>query len=149
MPLSDPIPEHAVALADALRVSLKRIIQRIRQESESDPSGLSLHQKMLLATISHHPGIGVAELARMEKLRGPTMSGHVKALENAGLVRRDAPDPADRRRVGLHLSDHGRTLIEDIRGRNLDWLARKLAALPPEGADALRQAIIYLDEIGQ
>jgi DNA-binding MarR family transcriptional regulator len=143
------IPQQAIALADDLRLSLKRIIQRIRQESENDPSGLSLHQKMLLSTISQHPGIGVAELARREKLRGPTMSVHVKMLENAGLVTRDAPDPADRRRVGLRLSDSGAAFLEEIRNRNLDWLARKLAALPPEGAEALRQAITYLNEIGE
>ena len=149
MTLSDPVPEQAVELADALRLSLKRIIQRIRQESDNDPTGLSLHQKMLLSTISMHPGIGVAELARMEKLRGPTISGHVKTLENAGLVVRDAPDAADRRRVGLRVSEQGLALIEDIRSRRLDWLAHKLAALPPEGAEALRQAIAYLDEIGR
>lgn len=146
---TDPIPPHASALADDLRLVLKRLIQRVRQESENDMSGLSLHHKMLLATISQHPGIGVAELARREKLRGPTMSVHIKTLEAAGLVVRDAPDPTDRRRVGLNLSDQGTALLADIRARGLDWLARRLAQLPPEGADALRNALVYLKEIGE
>lgn len=143
------IPREAVALADELRTALHHVFRRIRQEGDSDPHGLTLQHKLLLSTISKAPGIGVAELARMEKLRGPTMSGHIKALENAGLVRRDAPNPEDRRRVGLQLTPQGEAVIEDIRSRRLDWLARKLAQLPPEGAQALRHAIQYLNEIGE
>ncbi len=143
------IPKQAIALADELRTALHHVFRRIRQEGDNDPHGLTLQHKLLLSTISKAPGIGVAELARMEKLRGPTMSGHIKALENAGLVRRDVPNPDDRRRVGLLLTTQGEAVIEDIRSRRLDWLARKLAQLPPEGAQALRHAIQYLNEIGE
>ncbi|MBV6324287.1 MarR family winged helix-turn-helix transcriptional regulator [Duganella violaceipulchra] len=143
------IPKEAVALADELRTALHHVFRRIRQEGDSDPHGLTLQHKLLLSTISKAPGIGVAELARMEKLRGPTMSGHIKALENAGLVRRAVPNPEDRRRVGLLLTPQGEAVIEDIRSRRLDWLARKLAQLPPDGAQALRHAIQYLNEIGE
>ncbi|OFA06830.1 MarR family winged helix-turn-helix transcriptional regulator [Duganella sp. HH101] len=149
MPTEPPIPKHAIALADDLRTALHHVFRRIRQEGDSDPHGLSLQHKLLLSAISTTPGIGVAELARMEKLRGPTMSGHIKALENAGLVRRDTPNPEDRRRVGLLLTEQGAAVLQDIRSRRLDWLARKLAQLPPEGAQALRHAIQYLNEVGE
>jgi len=144
-----PVPKAAIALADDLRTALHHVFRRIRQEGDSDPYGLSLQHKLLLSIISQTPGIGVAELARMEKLRGPTMSGHIKALENAGLVRRDTPNPEDRRRIGLLLTERGAAVIDDIRNRRRDWLARKLAQLPPEGAQALRDAIQYLNEIGE
>jgi DNA-binding MarR family transcriptional regulator len=147
--MEKPIPQEAIALADELRNVLHHVFRRIRQEGDNDPSGLSLQHRMLLSTISQTPGIGVAELARMEKLRGPTMSGHIKALEAAGLIRRDTPDPEDRRRSGLLLSEHGAAVLADIRNRRRDWLARKLAQLPPEGAQALRDALIYLNEIGE
>ena len=91
----------------------------------------------------------MAELARQEKLRGPTMSGHIKALETLNLVKRDAPDPDDRRRSGLLLTEHGTTVLQDLRARRLDWLARRLALLPPEGATALRSALVYLNDIGE
>ncbi len=142
------LPQHAVELADDLRLALHHAFRRIRQESDDDPSGLSLQQKLLLSTISQHAGIGVAELARMEKLRGPTMSGHIKTLESAGLLRRSAPDPDDRRRNGVELTDAGLAVLEAIRARRRDWLARKLSQLPPEGAAALRAALVYLHEIG-
>jgi len=144
-----PIPKHAVVLADDLRVALHRVFRRIRQDAESDPIGLSLQLRLLLSTIGQHPGIGVAELARMEKLRGPTISGHIKSLEAGGLVRRDAPDPEDRRRSGLLLTGHGAAVLQEIRDRRRDWLARKLMQLPPEGAEALRNALTYLNEIGE
>ncbi|GJJ01934.1 hypothetical protein RugamoR64_24720 [Duganella rhizosphaerae] len=143
------IPKEAIALADDLRAALHHVFRRIRQEGDSDPHGLSLQHKLLLSTINLLPGIGVAELARREKLRGPTMSGHIKALENAGLVRRDTPNPDDRRRVGLLLTPQGAAVLDDIRSRRLDWMARKLAQLPPEGAQALRNALQYLNAIGE
>ncbi|MYM22278.1 MarR family transcriptional regulator [Duganella sp. FT135W] len=147
--MTTDIPQHAIALADELRVALHHVFRRLRQESDDDPSGLTLQQKMLISTISLQPGIGVAELARQEKLRGPTMSGHIKTLEAFNLVKRDAPDPEDRRRSGLLLTEHGTAVLNDIRARRRDWLARKLAQLPPEGAVALRNALIYLNEIGE
>jgi DNA-binding MarR family transcriptional regulator len=140
---------QAIALADELRTALHHVFRRLRQESDNDPSGLTLQQKMLISTISLQPGIGVAELARQEKLRGPTMSGHIKALEALNLVRRDAPDPDDRRRSGLLLTDHGTAVLAEIRARRLDWLARRLSQLPPEGAAALRNALVYLNDIGE
>jgi DNA-binding MarR family transcriptional regulator len=143
------IPQDAIELADELRIALQHVFRRLRQESDSDPSGMTLQQKLLVSTICQNPGIGVAELARMEKLRGPTMSGHIKALEALNLVRRDAPDPGDRRRSGLLLTEHGTAVLEDVRTRRRDWLARKLAQLPPEGATALRNALVYLNEIGE
>ena len=147
--MSTDLPQDAIALADELRTALHHVFRRLRQESDNDPSGLTLQQKMLISTISLNPGIGVAELARQEKLRGPTMSGHIKALETLNLVKRDAPDPDDRRRSGLLLTEHGTTVLQDLRARRLDWLARRLAQLPPEGAAALRNALVYLNEIGE
>lgn len=147
--MTTDISQDAIALADELRVALHHIFRRLRQESDDDPSGLTLQQKMLMSTISQNPGIGVAELARQEKLRGPTMSGHIKALEALNLVKRDAPDPDDRRRSGLLLTGHGSAVLEALRARRRDWLARRLTQLPPEGAAALRNALVYLNEIGE
>jgi DNA-binding MarR family transcriptional regulator len=149
MPTEHTVTQETIALADELRLALKHLFRRLRQESDNDPGGMTLQQKLLISTISQHPGIGVAELARMEKLRGPTMSGHIKALEALNMVRREAPDPADRRRSGLLLTEHGAAVLEELRSQRRDWLARKLAQLPPEGAEALRNALVYLNEIGE
>lgn len=143
-----PSDLQSIELADELRTVLKRLVRRLRQEGAEQAGDLSLHQTMLLARIEAHPGIGVAELARQEHLRVPTMSAHVKLLEQSGLVRRE-PDPQDRRRAGLHLSDAGRQMLDRLWSRRRDWLAGRLARLPAEGTAALRLALRHLQEISE
>lgn len=149
--VADVLPPHdadeAWALAEALRPALHRLMRRLRREGpELDISPL---QTLLLVSIVKRPGIGVVELAAEEKLRGPTISGHVKAMELAGLVERTPPDPRDRRRIGLIATEKGRDLLETIRRSRTDWLARRLAQLPAPARQAIRAAIAPLEEIGR
>ena len=141
--------DDALALADELRPPLRRLYRKLRRESDDSDLGISPMQKLLLVAISENPGIGTGELARMEKLRGPTISGHIKALENAGLVTRAPIDPVDRRRFGLGMTGAGQQLLETLRRRRRDWLAQQLASLSAEARQAIRNAIPHLSEIGQ
>ncbi|MEZ2221184.1 MarR family winged helix-turn-helix transcriptional regulator [Rhizobium sp. RCC_161_2] len=139
--------EEATALAEALRPALHRLHRQLKRETGD--IGISPLQALLLVGIIWQPGIGVAELARLEKLRGPTISGHIKAMEREGLVARAAPDPHDRRRNGLIATDKGRALIKRIKQRRTDWLASELARLSPEARAAIRAAVGPLGDIGQ
>ncbi|MFK0162856.1 MarR family winged helix-turn-helix transcriptional regulator [Rhizobium sp. NPDC090279] len=139
--------EDANALAEALRPALHRLYRQLRRES--DDAGLSPLHGLLLVAIMRQPGIGVAELARMEKLRGPTISGHVKAMERDGLIARSEPDPGDRRRNGLVATQKGEEIIRSLKQRRTDWLASELVKLSPRQRDAIRAAIEPLMEIGQ
>lgn len=139
--------EEAHALAEALRPALHRLYRQLRRESD-DPGLSPLHALLLLA-IMREPGIGVAELARMEKLRGPTISGHVKTMERDGLITRSEPDPSDRRRNGLIATDKGKELIRSMKQKRTDWLASELAKLSPDERAAIRAAVGPLGEIGQ
>lgn len=139
--------EEAMALAEALRPALHRLYRQLRREN--DEPGISPLQALLLVAILQQPGIGVAELARLENLRGPTISGHIKAMEREGLVTRSAPDPEDRRRSGLIPTDKGRALIQGIKQKRTNWLAAELSKLSPEARAAIRAAIGPLGEIGQ
>ncbi|NEI68380.1 MarR family transcriptional regulator [Rhizobium lusitanum] len=141
------LTEDAYALAEALRPALHRLYRQLRRES--DDAGLSPLHGLLLAAIIRQPGIGVAELARMEKLRGPTISGHVKAMERDGLIARSEPDPNDRRRNGLVATEKGQEIIRGLKQRRTDWLAAELVKLSPQQRDAIRAAIEPLMEIGQ
>jgi len=139
--------EDAHALAEALRPALHRLYRQLRREN--DEAGLSPLHALLLVAIMRQPGIGVAELARMEKLRGPTISGHVKAMERDGLIARSEPDPSDRRRNGLVATEKGKDIIRSLKRRRTDWLASELVKLSPQQRDAIRAAIEPLMEIGQ
>jgi DNA-binding MarR family transcriptional regulator len=135
----------ALALAEDLRPLLHRLMRELRRE-DLDLAATPL-QALLLANILKHPGIGVVELAELEKLRGPTVSGHVKALETRGFVARGQPNPDDRRRTGLVATDEGRRVIAELKQRRTDWLAERLARLSPDAREAIRAAIPALAEI--
>jgi DNA-binding MarR family transcriptional regulator len=135
----------AKSLSEELRFVLHRLVRQVKRESQD--LGVSPLHLLLLASIRENPGIGVSELAHLERLRGPTISEHVKTMEALGLVKRGAPDPDDRRRVGLLVTKKGSTVIEAIKRSRTDWLARKLAKLSPEGRAAIRNAIAPLKEI--
>ena len=132
--------ERVERLSEDLRTALKGLVRQMRRDTERQEQGLSLMQAMLLHLIHEHPGIGVAELARMQQVRSPTMSGQVKALEAAGLVERAAQEH-DRRRSGLHVSPAGHTALRRLRDRRHDWLSQRIARLSPDQMTVLAGAI--------
>jgi DNA-binding MarR family transcriptional regulator len=147
--VTEDFHEEAAALADDLRPALHRLHRQLRRNSGDPGRNISPLQNLLLAAIIEHPGVGVGELARIEKLRGPTISGHIKAMAAAGLVARKPPNAEDRRRVGLLATAKGRASLEASRRRKRDWLASRLAHLSPAARRAIRRAIAALNEIGQ
>jgi DNA-binding MarR family transcriptional regulator len=136
--------KHVERLSEDLRTALKGIVRQMRRDTERQEQGMSLMQAMLLHLIHEHPGIGVAELARMQQVRSPTMSGQVKALEAAGLVERAAQEH-DRRRSGLHVSAAGHAALRRLRDRRHDWLSQRIARLTPDQMAALAGAIDALN----
>lgn len=144
-----PIPERALALSDELRTAFKRLLRTMQREGGALDAHVSMMQYMLLALIHEQPGIGVSALARLQNVRGPTVSAQVKSLAEAGLVERSAPDLQDRRRSGLQVSAHGLAMLETVRARRRDALARRIARLSPQQIDALAAAMQPLLEIGQ
>jgi DNA-binding MarR family transcriptional regulator len=140
MPDSEP-----AALAEALRPVLLRLSRQLRRQSE--PLGLSAIESLLLSRILLNAGIGVSELADREKMSRPAMSAHIKRMEAAGFIARSAPDPADRRRVSLQVTEAGLDAREAVRRRRNDWLAGRLATLPAEARAAVEAAIGPLAEL--
>ena len=133
------------ALADALRPALLRLSRQLRKESQR--FGMSPLDVMLLGLVKHREGIGVSELADLEQMSRPTMSSHVKRLEQAGWIARQAPDSDDKRRVGLVITPAGRRAMDAVRRQRNDWLAGRLAGLTPEARELVRAAIGPLSQI--
>lgn len=136
-------------LSEDLRSALKGLMRAMRRDAERQDSGLSLLQSMLLHSVGERPGIGVAELARMQQVRNPTMSAQVKALELAGLVARAAPDSQDRRRSGLQLTRDGQARLDQMHAQRMDWLSQRVARLSPQQMQQLAAAIEPLTLIAQ
>ncbi len=133
-------------LADKLRPVILRLGRRVRREAQR--AGLSALDAGLLATIRHKPGIGVSELAEIERMTRPAMSEHVRRLEDAGWIRRDNPEAnADQRRVALAVTQEGDQALDTIRQRHNDWLIARLANLLPEEQQALAAALAPLAKL--
>ncbi len=129
--------DDQVSLAETLRPALLRVSRRLRQEAQK--AGVSALDALLLNQIGRNPGIGVCDLADREQLARPTMSGHIKRLEAAGWIAR-ADSATDGRRSGLAVTSAGQARLDEIRRRRNDWLAARLAKLPPDARAQLDAA---------
>jgi DNA-binding MarR family transcriptional regulator len=141
----DKARDDVLALAEALRPSLLRVSRHLRREAQK--AGVSALDAQLLGVIKKKPGVGGGELADIEQMTRPSMSGHLKRLEAAGWIIRDPACAEDRRRVGLRLTAEGETALARIRRRRNDWLAARLDALTPEARAALAAAAGPLTEL--
>src|SRR6266545_171174 len=117
-------------LANRLRPALRREIHSL---------GVTGGQATLLIQIKKEPGIGVNELAARERMSAPGMSKAIARLEKAGLVRRT--ELADRRRVGLQVTEEGDRVLASVRRRRTAWLAERLRGLSPAELAQLDDAV--------
>jgi DNA-binding MarR family transcriptional regulator len=117
----------AMAVADSLRTTLLGLGRELRRERIA---GVSPHQVSLLVAIKYAPGVTVGELASEERVSTAAMSKRVSRLERDGLVARTQSE-ADRRRVGLTLTEDGQRTLRRVRSRRTAWLATRLGALTP------------------
>ena len=117
----------AMAAADQLRPTLLGLARELRRERIG---GVSPQQVTLLVSIKYAPGVTVGELAADERVSTAAMSKRVSRLERDGLVARTQSE-ADRRRVGLTLTEDGQRTLRRVRSRRTAWLASRLGALTP------------------
>ena len=125
-------------LANQLRPVLLKLNRELRREIHS--LGVTGGQVGLLVQIKARPGIGMRELASVERMSVPGMSKFIARLEEAGLVQR-APVEGDQRRVGLSLTAAGHKVLRSVKSKRTAWLAARLRRLEPQQLEALDAAI--------
>jgi DNA-binding MarR family transcriptional regulator len=133
-----------VDVANRLRPALLQISRHLRRELA--PLGITGGQAALLHAVRTNPGIGVRDLARREGVSAASMSTALTRLETAGLLARSRAG-ADRRRVGLELTESGHRVLRSARSRRTAWLAARLTHLTPEQLAAVDDAIEPLLEL--
>jgi DNA-binding MarR family transcriptional regulator len=132
-----------VALANRLRPVLLQLNRELRREIHS--LGVTGGQAALLIQVKKRPGIGVRELAELERVSAPAMSKAIDKLERAGLVTRERG--SDRRRVGIQLTAEGDRVLTSVRRRRTAWLAARLKTLSPAELDAVDAALEPLSSL--
>jgi DNA-binding MarR family transcriptional regulator len=142
--LAVAIATDPMLVASDLRVVLGQLVRRLRAEH-----GFSLSQGAVLGRLDREGAQSVSDLAVAERVRPQSMAQTVSDLESDGLVVR-SPDPGDRRRALVALTDEGRATLAADRRRREGWLARAIADdLSPEQQALLRDAVDLLRELAE
>jgi DNA-binding MarR family transcriptional regulator len=134
----DPAP-----LASDLRVVLGQLVRRLRAEHR-----FPLSQGTVLGRLDREGPQSVSDLATAERVRPQSMAQTVADLESAGLVSR-SPDPGDRRRALVSLTETGKERLEADRRHREGWLAKAIDELPAEDRATLERAVVLLRRLAE
>ena len=133
------------ALAGELRISIGKLIRRLREQAH--PGDFTSAQKSVLLRLDRDGPATVSTLARAESVRPQSMRVTVAGLETIGAVSGE-PDPADGRKTLIALTPTFRKTIKASRAAKEDWLFRALQAqLSPQEQDELATAVKLLQRL--
>jgi DNA-binding MarR family transcriptional regulator len=139
MPTRTPTKVDPALIASELRDVLGRLVRRLRVQNS-----FPLAHGAVLGRLDRGGAQSVSDLAQAERVRPQSMAQTVGDLEADGLVERRA-DLEDRRRALVSLTDRGRVVLEEDRGRRRGWLAEGIVEdLTPEEQSTLRDAVALL-----
>jgi DNA-binding MarR family transcriptional regulator len=131
-------------MASELRVVLGRLVRRLRAEG-----GFPLSHAAVLGRLDREGAQSVSDLAASERVRPQSMAQTVSELESAGMVSR-RPDPDDRRRALVELTEPGRERLYEDRRRRIGWLAEAIASdLSADERRALESALPLLERLAE
>jgi DNA-binding MarR family transcriptional regulator len=131
-------------LAGQLRLSVVRLNRRLRSQRTDET--VSLTQISAMATLSRCGAMTPSELAASERVRPPSMTRVIAALEEDGLVsRRD--HPTDGRQSIIELSPAGAELLAAEASAKERWLDKRLAELTESERATLARATEIIDRM--
>ena len=108
-------------MASELRAVLGQLVRRLRAENR-----FPLSHGTVLGRLDRNGVQSVSDLAAAERMRPQSMAQTVSELETGGFVHR-RPDPGDRRRQWVDLTEAGREALYAERRHREGWLASAIA----------------------
>ncbi len=132
------------ALAGRLRLVVTRLARRLRQEGA--PSAVSPTGMTVLASVARGGALTLGELAAIERVQPPTVTGAVNRLLEQGFVTRH-PDPVDRRVARIELTATGRRFLDEQRTRKQEYLDERLRTLSADELATLEAAAAILERL--
>jgi DNA-binding MarR family transcriptional regulator len=134
----------AEAVADHLHSAAIHVLRSVR--GQDTKAGVGPAALSALSVLVFGGPRTVGELARAEQVRSPTMTGVLKGLETAALVRRERAAEDGRRSV-VHATARGRRLMQRARRRRIDALARRVEELEPAERELLLAAAELMERV--
>ena len=129
---------------DELAGVVERLVPWLRR-STAVP-GWSVTSRLTLARLQADGPARISDLARLEGVTQPAMTGLVNRLESEGLVTRTA-DPTDARAALVALTDPGRAFVETRRAERSRVLAGRVERLSDADRAAILAALPALDRL--
>ncbi|SED31461.1 DNA-binding transcriptional regulator, MarR family [Amycolatopsis tolypomycina] len=141
------VPAHVAESAGWIRGVVGQLHRRLRHV---DNAGiLTLSQSAVLHRLHREGPATQGELAAAEHVRQQSMAATLGVLDELGYLAR-TPDPADRRRVVISLSEAGRDTVRGIQQHRDEWLAQALLdELSPAELDAVTRALPLLQRVAE
>lgn len=143
--VTDPAASEQVsyALGD-FRTAVMRLARRMRSERPDDQ--LTPSQLAVLSTLLRDGPSTPAVLAASERVKPPSMTRILAALEQDGWITKGA-HPGDRRQTIITATEQARQWLELKSQRRDHWLQESLEQLTAEEREALRAATPLLERL--
>ena len=148
----DPeIREQAQVILQSVRLMKARTIacymDYVAQQGDSkDQIEITEPQMNMLMVIRDHGPLTVKDLASRLRVSAPSVSAMVERLVELGAVSRE-PDPSDRRRVTIAITQKARQAIGDIEAHILISIVELLEKVGPEYARTWSEVYERVSEI--
>jgi DNA-binding MarR family transcriptional regulator len=141
------VPAHVAESAGWIRAVVGQLHRRLRQV---DNAGiLTPSQSAVLNRLYREGPASQGELAAAEHVRQQSMAATLGVLDELGYLAR-TPDPADRRRVVISLSESGTDTVRGVFQHRDEWLAQALLdELTPAELDAVTRVLPLLQRVAQ
>lgn len=140
-------PQHPSldATATALRAVFGKLRRKLSEQSSLED--ISWSQLMVLGHLERQGPATASELALREGVRSQSMGASLASMEQAGLVSR-YPDPQDRRKTLVALTEQGGTRVREARAARQDWLIHAMQSrFSPAEQARLAKAIQLLGRL--
>ena len=133
-------------VAAELRRAILRLNRRLRQQNTD--SDLTPSQISALSTLYREGPLSAGDLASRERVRPPSVTPTINALQAAGFVSKNE-HPTDGRQLVISISDAGRTRVEaDVAARER-WLSQQLSGLSAQDRETLAKAAVLINNLAQ
>jgi DNA-binding MarR family transcriptional regulator len=136
--VNDTAATDPTALARDLRESLRPLWRRFTAHKT-----LSASKTAILFQLEQHGELAATELASAVRVTHQAIAAALRDMEDLSLVSR-SPDPGDRRRTLVEITETGRRALESERAAGQPWLVRAVEGLDDDERATLAAAIPLL-----
>ena len=122
-----------------------RVVKQRSGEEDKRPTREQLSARLMLMHLSRHDGATQSELARVTKMKAPTISVALRNMENEGLVERVA-DGDDGRVTHVYITEKGRRVDGENLARLQQVDAIMMEGVSDEEAEAMLTTLCKMRE---